>query len=273
MKSHPVATLILFFSISLLFCGCSSEAEEPTADTLKLNVATYNIKHGEVVKCNFSLLAQDITDAGPDIVGLQEVDRNTKRNGGANTLAILSEETGLPYYAFAKTLDLSVGEYGIGILSRYPILSFNTVNITSENSVLKDENRAVGHAVIDMNGTQIHFFVSHTAYKNASLRKQQFRDIKALLPEGEPFIIAGDFNTPDFTEFNVFDDVTLVNNKRTTYGTFTENDSPIDNILLSRDWKIVSSAMAVTGHSDHNLLLATIQLKQSYLLMHVVTEH
>ena len=46
-----------------------------------------------------------------------------------DSIKILSESSGLPYYQFFKAIDLSGGEYGLGVLSRYPIVESESMQL------------------------------------------------------------------------------------------------------------------------------------------------
>ena len=108
------------------------------------------------VKLKIEKLGQDIKSKNLDIVGVQEVDRNTDRNMRMDTIKKLSESSGLSYYSYFKALDIKGGEYGVGILSRYPIIETKRTELYSENV----EQRVLGHAVIDVDGVMINFFVT-----------------------------------------------------------------------------------------------------------------
>ena len=87
----------------LALAACASAPEhEPQV----VRVMTYNIHHGEGSDGRFDLqrLAQIIRDADPDLVALQEVDRNTARSGGVDQIAELSRLTGM-HSAFGKALE------------------------------------------------------------------------------------------------------------------------------------------------------------------------
>ena len=53
---------------------------------MTLTVASYNILHGAAVGYDWAQLAAVIRESGADIVGLQEVDRRTRRAGGTDGL-------------------------------------------------------------------------------------------------------------------------------------------------------------------------------------------
>jgi endonuclease/exonuclease/phosphatase family metal-dependent hydrolase len=61
-----------------------------------------------------------VKSVNADIVLLQEVDKGTRRSGGVDQPAEYSRRTGYNV-AFGRSLDYDGGEYGIAILSRWPI--------------------------------------------------------------------------------------------------------------------------------------------------------
>ena len=69
------------------------------AGTDTLTVMTYNVKNcgtGEKI----ADVAADIRAEDPDVVCLQEVDRNVKRSGGRDELQALANELGMNYVFF-----------------------------------------------------------------------------------------------------------------------------------------------------------------------------
>ncbi|MNQ91824.1 hypothetical protein D3C85_1072220 [compost metagenome] len=79
---------------------------------------TYNIHVGIPASGstpNLAATAAVINAASPDLVALQEVDKNTTRSGGVDQAAYLATATGMNYY-FAKAINRFGGEYGIAIL-------------------------------------------------------------------------------------------------------------------------------------------------------------
>ena len=221
-----------------------------------LRVGSYNIKHGGDVSLDMSIIAKDVTDLSLDIIGFQEIDQKTSRVGGLDTMKALSDASGYEYYAFAKAINYKGGEYGTGILSRYPIVEFEVIKLDSGS----EEQRCVGHAVIDVDGVLFDFFNTHLSFESLDLRTKQYKQLSELLAKCETYILTGDFNTANMTEFDVLPDATLVNNGK--FGTFPSSGNAIDNIVISKDWNIVDSGMGPKGHSDHNLLWAELKFER-----------
>ncbi|MBQ9079514.1 MAG: endonuclease/exonuclease/phosphatase family protein [Clostridia bacterium] len=217
-----------------------------------LRVGSYNIRHGADVSLDISVIAADITAHALDIVGLQEIDQLTSRVNGLDTVRALSDATSYKYYYFAKAINYKGGEYGTAILSRYPIAKFEVIKLESDNK----EQRCVGHAVVDVNGTAIDFFNTHLSYESLELRTAQFAQISALLADCDTYILTGDFNTAVMSEFSVLPDATLVNNG--SFGTFPSSDKAIDNIVISSKLSVLDAGMGPLGHSDHRLLWAEL---------------
>ena len=129
MKSIKVFIVIAIVSV---LCGCTlvGRGGVRPEKIITLNVLTYNIHTGRGIDSEFSLerIAEVINSCDADISGLQEVDRNTKRNPMDQT-AVISELTG-QHSAFQKNLDYQGGEYGVGVSSRFPILEVRNFHYT-----------------------------------------------------------------------------------------------------------------------------------------------
>jgi endonuclease/exonuclease/phosphatase family metal-dependent hydrolase len=231
------------------------ENELITAD-ITLRVGSYNIKNGAQVNHDMSKIAEDILALNLDVVGLQEVDICTKRAKGLDVLKLLAEATGYQYYEFTKAIDFQGGGYGTAILSRYPIIHHEAVLLVTPGGY---EQRAYGHAVIEVNGAKLHFFNTHLSYENTEIRTAQFAQLAEATANCRGYVLTADFNTADLDEFKVFDDATLANPGK--YPTFPSSSSAIDNIVLDEGWEITDSGMLASNKSDHNLLWAEIHYK------------
>ncbi len=245
-----VFILILALCLSLpSFASCGGEK-------LTLRVGTYNIKNGGNVDYDMSVIAADIVACDLDIVGLQEVDMKTKRCGGIDTLKLLAEAAGYEYYEFAKAIDYQGGEYGTAIMSRYPITSFEVTKLPTNKDM---EGRALGHAVIDVDGKNIDFFNTHLSYEDKAVIKKQFKQLNNKVNKSNTFIITADFNTNDDSNYELIQKSIRANNNE--FNTYS-NKSAIDDIILCKKWNIIDKGMQdVSGHSDHNLFWAEIQYK------------
>lgn len=221
---------------------------------LSLKIVTFNIKNGSGVGHDMSVLAEDIKALDPDIVGLQEVDIETNRAGGKDTLKLLAEAAGYQYYYFAKTIDHDGGEYGTAVMSRYPIESFEVVPLYNEGSY---EARTVGHAVVNVNGIKVDFFNTHLTHQSKTVRGKQFKQINSLASNSDTFIVTADFNTESKAELSIIENSVRANDGM--YVTYPHGGSSIDDIIAQCNWTVTDSdAVNIGDHSDHNLFWAEL---------------
>lgn len=228
---------------------------EPLKDPITLKIGSYNIANGKN-STHILKIGEDIKSKELDIVGLQEVDQKVMRTKRMDSMKLLAESSGLPYYTFFKAIDLQGGEYGVAVLSKYPIVETNRTELYSGDK----EQRVLGHAVIDVDGTLINFFVTHLSFESKELRDAQFATIAEKTANLDNFIVTGDFNTSDFTEYAPIKNAGLLNNAYSSIVTFPNPDpkSSIDNIVFSNgNWKFARRAILASGNSDHCMLFAT----------------
>lgn len=100
-----------------------------------------------------------------------------------------------PHYAYGKNAVYQSGHHGNAILSKYPIIEWENIDI-STNRV---EKRGLLHAVIDLlpKKQKLHAICVHLGLLEAERLKQIQRicdRIESHVPHHEPLILAGDFN-------------------------------------------------------------------------------
>lgn len=227
-------------------------ADIPDEKTVKLKIGSYNIKNGDIVDHDFDILAKDILDNDLDIVGFQEVDQNSERNKFQDTMDLLGAETGY-YFYYAPAMRYSTGYYGNGLLSKYPIVSCETINITVFDP--NEEPRCLLHAKIDVGGTILDFFVTHL---NSSTAEKALKEISEYTEESERFVLAGDYNYSNFDFFTkTFKNSQLAHTTLHTTG----GGHQFDNFVMSRSIKCENTKVVDTKHSDHYLLISDITIK------------
>lgn len=219
-----------------------------------LRVGSYNIKHGADVGLDFSVIAEDIKALGLDVVGFQEIDKCTRRVNGIDTPKQIAEALGFEYYYFTKAINFQDGEYGTLIVSRYPIESAESIAFPTHSGY---ENRAMGHAVIHVDGATVDFYNTHLSYEKAFLVEEQFEIVAETLKGKRGFLLTGDFNTEDSTYFEDIENGFCVNDHR--YATFPSSGKYIDNIVAESGWQVNASGVGPLGHSDHILLWAELE--------------
>lgn len=176
----------------------------------KLKILSYNIHIGKPPSqpgvIDLKAIAKVINDSDADLVALQEVDVYTKRSGKdidqAQELAKLTNR----HLFFVKTIDHDGGDYGIAILSKFPI-------ITTESHVLpiaegvKFEPRTLAIATVEIKkGVFLDFACTHLDLTSQT-RQLQAAFINTIFQNKKnPVILCGDFNAePNSPEIASFD--------------------------------------------------------------------
>ena len=140
-----------------------------------------------------------------------------------------------------------------GILSRYPILETERILLESGDC----EQRVLGRAAIEVNGEAIQFFVTHLSYESLDLRTKQFAQVAQVLQNYEGYVLTGDFNTSDFSEYTVLPNANAVNRASSHLVTFPDGPSSIDNIVYSNTkWSFERPKTVTASYSDHYALYA-----------------
>ncbi|MCA1555011.1 MAG: endonuclease/exonuclease/phosphatase family protein, partial [Chloroflexi bacterium] len=87
---------------------------------MQLRIMTYNIKSGRFHADALDAIARVIEAQSPDVLGLQEVDEGTTRTTPSAQTDWLTRRLRM-HGLFAPAMDLHGGQYGIALLSRFPI--------------------------------------------------------------------------------------------------------------------------------------------------------
>lgn len=208
-------------------------------------------------------IAADIAASGADVVGIQELDRGSPRSGGIFVLEALSRASGYGYYSYHPALPWGgypfEGEYGIGILSKYPIGNAETVRLPYGIY----EPRVFARAVIELPDGPLDFFNTHLSLKSPELRAEQFALIRAAAA-GRDYILTGDFNVSSMAEYSAFGG-DWVNAGFESYIGSDECFRCIDNIFYSPAFSLISKEMKKTSASDHNMVLAAFERKEKHV--------
>lgn len=240
-----------------------AHAQQPRSFTLR--VLTYNIYHGEATdgSINMDLLASIINEVNPDLVALQEVDKNTQRTGVIDMTNELSKRTGLKGY-FVKHRDYQGGEYGNAILSRFPVTDVDALEgYHSTPSVITFAFATVKLAP----DVEIVFSSTHLSTRTED-RKEQARQLVDYYTKEKnraPLILTGDLNAePHHDEIKML--MTEFAEADTTYSnTFSARTDPqkkIDFILypLTGSWEVLETrVLCREDASDHCAVFAVLK--------------
>ncbi|HEY0528992.1 MAG TPA: endonuclease/exonuclease/phosphatase family protein [Gemmatimonadaceae bacterium] len=257
--------------------ACAPPSLSRVAAPATLTVATYNIRSGNG---NLARTAETIRAFNADIVALQEVDAHwSDRSGYADQPAELAAMLGMtvrfaPIYTFA-TADSSKPprQFGVALLSRYPILSFHNDTIsrlsTQVQNPVAEPMPGLLEATIEVRGHSVRIFNTHLDYRSdPRVRERQVQEMLYCVGDAStPTIVFGDLNaTPDAPELRqlmerLHDAWPEAKGAGWTYPA----ESPvkrIDYVLTSAHFGVVRAAVAATDASDHRPVV--VQLSTSF---------
>ncbi|MBQ2271900.1 MAG: hypothetical protein II337_00405 [Clostridia bacterium] len=191
----------------------------------------------------------------PDIIGGQEWLKHFDRS---NKIPV--EEYLFGYkYAYQYVADME------NFASKFPITQY-------EKHYHTNSTRYYTTGYVEINGKEIFLVNVHLGIEpdfNIS-RKAQYEDILNLLKDKEYFIMFGDFNAYTTSEFKVFKEAGYSVANGGAFGTFntwthfgTESswkNQAIDNIVVSSNIKILKVKCDRRELSDHNMLIAELQI-------------
>ncbi|HWC84400.1 MAG TPA: endonuclease/exonuclease/phosphatase family protein [Pseudonocardiaceae bacterium] len=246
-----------------------------------LRVMSYNIQHGAGLDEVFDLdrTAAAIAAEHPDLVGLEEVDEHwgDRSDDLAETSALAAKlrmhAFFAPIYDLAPTADGAPDrEYGLAILSRFPILDTQNHQITRLSTVATNPAPAAApgfpEIAIRFGGRIVHVYATHLDYRSdPSVRAAQVSDMLGFLGhDPAPKILVGDFNAdPDAPEIAPLlagqtDVWTLLNQPHPpSWPSGTPTDR-IDYITVSPGFGVRDAAVIDTQSSDHRPVIADLVL-------------
>ena len=187
MHRAPAKILALLFCCSL-WSGCSTPAQP--RDTLR--VLSWNIHHGQGVDgaLNLPRIAGIISSWEPDIVCLQEVDRQTIRAGGVDQAVELGYLLGMES-AFHRCIDHQGGEYGDAILSKFKPREVRELKLPG-----KLEQRGLIGVVVNLAGGPL--LVCSTHFDHGRDNPSRLDEARIVVDFAEnaaiPVVLAGDLN-------------------------------------------------------------------------------
>ncbi len=259
--------------IALAFAALACASAPTKSNDQPLRVMSYNIQYGNE---GLDSVIAVIKAAKPDVVGLQEVDVHwAERSGFANQAEQLAKGTGMEY-RFAHIYRLANDdaakpprEFGVGVLSRYPIVSFRNHVIarlsTQEENPVPKPLPGFLEATIDVKGTRVRLFNVHLDFRrDPAVRAQQVADMLAVLGEIRGHtIMFGDLNAPpDAPELSP-----LFQRLRDTWpyalgpGLTFPAKSParkIDYVLISDGFRVSRAWVSQVYASDHLPVVADL---------------
>ncbi|SDQ04035.1 endonuclease/exonuclease/phosphatase family protein [Quadrisphaera sp. DSM 44207] len=190
-----------------------------------MRLATFNILHGrspEDGRVDVDRCAEAVASLDADVLGLQEVDRDQPRSGGADLTATAAEAMGAPHHRFVAALHgtpgltwmAATGEeqpgtagYGIALLSRYPVHSWQVVRLPALHgrvpvwsrgrrapTIVADEPRVAVCADVESPVGRVTVAVTHLSFVPGWNTVQLRCLVRAVAGAPEPVVLMGDLN-------------------------------------------------------------------------------
>jgi len=243
---------------------------ERKAAPLRLRVLCYNIHHAAGVdgKLDVPRIARVIQSVQPDLVALQEVDRNTTRTGKVDQAAELARLTRMNH-VFGANIAFQGGQYGNAILSRYPITEHRNHLLPNVDA---GEQRGVLAATIQMSKDRsLRLLATHFDHRRPDaerLASAKFVNKLAVKRSGMPAIFAGDLNdVPDSRSLQEIDGVWTRTNARMIMPTIPVGKPArqIDYIFVrpKARWTLVETRVLDEAvASDHRAIFTIVELRE-----------
>lgn len=253
----------------VLVLACTAVAGTPDREPpgTGLRVVTYNVKHGRGMDGTIDLerIAGVLRERRPDVVALQEIDRNATRSGGRDQADELGRALSM-HHAFGAFMPFQGGDYGMAILSRHPITKTTSLRLPDGNEpriALVVEIRLPDDRTILV--VNVHFdWIADDAFRFA-----QAQVVADFLRTAErPFVLLGDFNdTPGSRTLALFEAVGSEADKPEAGRLTFPADEPVKEIDFvwygpPRAWeprrtRVVDERVA----SDHRPVVADLELR------------
>lgn len=194
----------------------------------------------------FPGIVQTIQEAEPDLIGLQEVWRDSE----TCQAQLLAEELGYQY-AYQGASQIAGVDFGNAVLSRWPILEWNSYLLTSVPSEDGGRNCRLIHALVEGPRGPLDVYSTHLAYlpHESGYRQLQVRDICSHVSAGDsthPPILMGDFNAvPDSEEVRLLTGL---------------SDPPTPGLVFYDAWQVANAhAPGYTWHRSNPYTHAALE--------------
>lgn len=190
-----------------------------------VRLVTFNILNGraqDAHEVDVAVLERAVKELDPDVLALQEVDRNQPRSNRADLTAVAAEAMGAPEHRFVAALHGSPGAtwtaatgeeqpdsaaYGIALLSRYPVSSWQVVRLPNAPfptpmrfrgrllpTMVRDEPRVAVAAHVEAPSGELTVCTTHLSFVPWWNGRQLRALVQAMAGCPRPLLVTGDLN-------------------------------------------------------------------------------
>lgn len=262
----------------------TAPSPRPDPDSVRLRVMSYNIQAGRDTAKLLDLerTARAIEEESPDIVVLQELDVHwSARSQHADQPRWLSDRLGMEVY-FAPIYDFPPEEpgrpnrqFGLGIMSRFPIVQSNNHSLTRLSTQTADPVPEITpgfpECLVDVDGVPLWVYGCHLDFRpTPTVRTTQVAEMCAVIErQSGPKILLGDFNAvPGASELApLWNGPMKFTDALAVFGRECQFTYPVDQPCRRFDYVLVSSHIDVTGAwvspataSDHFPVVADLSI-------------
>jgi endonuclease/exonuclease/phosphatase family metal-dependent hydrolase len=263
-KIPKLSILLILFVLTLTGVLINSAAPIPptSSSVTSLTVFTYNIQQGvnETGQKNLDGQIALVKELNPDIIALQECDTARISIGNVDAVRYFADRlTGFNYYSYYGPKTVT-GTYGTAILSRYPIISYQSVFTFSDQDEV-----GTAEVQVQIGGEIFYVYDSHPDGSDAAKLAQ----MNALLDQigtKNKVIAMGDYNLREYEPLYQDINSTLQDAWKTRWPNGTDSRgvsidpyNRIDYIFLSHDFTVVDTSYITDPQSDHPGHWAIIQ--------------
>ncbi len=254
-----------------------------------MRLATFNLLHGRSTsdqRVDLDRLASAVRTLDPDILAVQEVDRDQPRSHLADLTAVCADAMGAVTHRFAAALSGTPGAtwmaateddvpgtaaYGVALLSRYPARSWRVRRLPRipfrfplylprprKVIVVNEEPRAVVIGQLDTPAGPLTVANTHLSYVPGWAQWQLGQIRRDLISVDGPAVVMGDLNMPGRLPSVVTGYRALA--RHLTFPA-DDPDSQLDHILLrGRLGRVVGSDAPRLPLSDHRALVVDLDV-------------
>lgn len=231
-----------------------------------MKLMSFNVRmSGQLTDYNIAPFASLVGVQQPDVVVLQEVDLFATRSGKKDFLTELAELTGM-FPLFAKAIAIDGGEYGLGILSKYPVSVSKIVSLPFPTGAKERRIALVAEILLPGNHT-VKVVSTHLDHSTANIRMEMIRELNtgSVLYGNLPVLLGGDFNagsSEDGITVGMKNWSRLCDNSATYPA--SSPTSKIDYLFgyPASKWSVVRFNRITNDISDHCAIIAEVEYKK-----------